>query len=90
MVSFRSLLLAATGVLALPFTETHARDAALLASRAGTQNQAGEHGGFYYYFWSDGVGTIDYQNKDNGSYDVSWQGCGSFVGGKGWYVSLKS
>jgi hypothetical protein len=86
MVSFRSLLLATTGALALPFTETHARDEALITSRAGTPNGAGEHGGFYYNFWSDGAGTINYQNKDNGSYHVSWQDCSNFLGGKGWYV----
>jgi endo-1,4-beta-xylanase len=87
MVSSKSLLLAAAGALALPFTSTDGRGGSvseLLTSRAGTPSSEGEHGGFFYSFWTDGGGTVNYENKDDGSYAVSWQNCSNFVGGKGW------
>ncbi|KXX81032.1 putative endo-1,4-beta-xylanase A [Madurella mycetomatis] len=81
MVSFKSLLLGATTVLAFPFNETELNE---LVARAGTPSGTGTHEGFYYSFWTDNGGTVNYENGAGGSYSVNWQNCGNFVGGKGW------
>jgi endo-1,4-beta-xylanase len=83
MLSFKTLLLSAAGVLAIPFNATEIRE---LAGRAGTPSSTGTHDGFYYSFWTDNGGTVNYENGPGGSYSVNWQNCGNFVGGKGWYV----
>jgi endo-1,4-beta-xylanase len=85
MVSFKALLLGATGVLAFPFNATEFSE---LVARAGTPSSTGTHNGFYYSFWTDNGGNVNYQNGAGGSYSVQWQNCGNFVGGKGWYVYL--
>ncbi|EAQ89463.1 hypothetical protein CHGG_06082 [Chaetomium globosum CBS 148.51] len=92
MVTLKALLLGAASALAFPFNPTepataHVRGknaAGSLLARDGTPSSSGQHGGYYYYFWTDGGGTVNYQNEDDGSYNVQWQDCGNFVGGKGW------
>ncbi|EAQ93839.1 endo-beta1,4-xylanase A [Chaetomium globosum CBS 148.51] len=81
MVSFKAVLLGATGALAFPFNGTQLSE---LAGRAGTPSGTGTHEGFYYSFWTDNGGTVNYENGAGGSYSVNWQNCGNFVGGKGW------
>lgn len=84
MVSFKTLLLgavAAVSAIALPFNETEMSE---LMARAGTPSSTGTHNGYYYSFWTDGGGTVNYQNGNGGSYNVNWKNCGNFVGGKGW------
>ncbi|KAM7210623.1 hypothetical protein V8F06_013997 [Rhypophila decipiens] len=44
----------------------------------------GTHSGFFYHYWSDGASSVSYVNKDQGTYAVSWEKCGSFYAGKGW------
>ncbi|KAL2259934.1 hypothetical protein VTK26DRAFT_6235 [Humicola hyalothermophila] len=83
MVSFRSLLLTATGVLALPSGPDQLKNGQFLG-RDTTPNSEGVHDGYFYSFWSDGEGTVNYQNGDKGNYNVTWQECGNFYGGKGW------
>ncbi|KAK3903128.1 endo-1,4-beta-xylanase B [Staphylotrichum tortipilum] len=80
MVSFKALLLMAAGALAMPFNMTEIE----LAARAGTPSSTGTNNGYYYSFWTDGGGTVNYQNNAAGSYAVQWTNCGNFVGGKGW------
>ncbi|KAK8027240.1 Endo-1-4-beta-xylanase A [Apiospora marii] len=78
MVSFTALALAATaitGALSSPLE---------LIKKAGTPSSTGTHNGFYYSFWTDGGGNVNYQNTAAGSYSVNWQNCNNFVGGKGW------
>jgi endo-1,4-beta-xylanase len=83
MVSFPALLVAFTaalGSVAIPLISGPA-----LFSRAGTPSSSGINGGFYYSFWTDGIGNVNYQNGVNGQYSVQWSGSqGSFVAGKGW------
>lgn len=85
MVSFTSLLLAASatlsGVWAAP-TELAARAPAELVAR--TSSSTGTSGGYYYSFWTDNASTVTYTNGDAGKYSVTWNGDGNFVGGKGW------
>ncbi len=85
MVSFKALLLGATGALAIPFNAPETSDTGLVA-RAGTASSTGWSNNYYYSFWTDNGGTVNYQNNAAGSYAVQWTNCGNFVGGKGWYV----
>ncbi|CAG7853262.1 Endo-1,4-beta-xylanase xynf11a Short=Xylanase xynf11a; AltName: Full=1,4-beta-D-xylan xylanohydrolase xynf11a; Flags: Precursor [Serendipita indica DSM 11827] len=84
--SWNSLLvvcLAAVGALAVEPAEKREEDSALVA-RAGTPSGTGTHNGFYYSFWTDGAGNVNYSNGAGGSYSVTWSGNGNWVGGKGW------
>ncbi|KAF2271595.1 glycoside hydrolase [Westerdykella ornata] len=49
-----------------------------------TPTRNGTHDGFYYYFWTDGQGSVNYTNKAGGQYTVTWSNTGNFFGGKGW------
>ena len=86
MVSWNSLLvlgLAAVGVFAADPVAKREEPPTLVA-RAGTPSSTGYHNGFYYSFWTDGAGNINYSNGAGGSYSVTWSGNGNWVGGKGW------
>jgi hypothetical protein len=95
MVSLTVLVLLAAGTFALPSNTNSihaktvsARGPSGLQARAGTPSSSGQHDGYYYNFWTDGGGTVDYQNGDKGSFSVNWKNCSNFFGGKGWYGNL--
>jgi endo-1,4-beta-xylanase len=54
------------------------------AAQALTSSSTGTSGGYYYSFWTDGAGSISYENLDGGRYTATWSGDGNWVGGKGW------
>ncbi len=53
-------------------------------SSAITSNQTGTHGGYYYSFWTEGSGSVNFDLGPDGNYSSSWTNAGNWVGGKGW------
>jgi len=85
MVTLSSIVVAATALVgaavAAPFNETALQ---AFAERSLTTSQTGWHGGYWFSFWTDGGGSVAYDNWDGGTYHVQWQNVGNWVGGKGW------
>src|SRR5687768_12020296 len=49
-----------------------------------TTSQTGNHGGYYYSFWTDGGGSVSFTLQHGGRYSSPWSNVGNWVGGKGW------
>jgi glycosyl hydrolase family 11 len=100
MPSFSTLLAAAsavTGALAIPglfdhdlnlfhkINSTAAAEAGRLSSRDTLVSPGtGTHNGFFYSFWTDGKGSVQYDNLAAGGYSTRWSNVNNFVAGKGW------
>ncbi|KAJ4355829.1 uncharacterized protein N0V89_003850 [Didymosphaeria variabile] len=85
MVAFSSIFLAlgtAASVLANPVNLTSPLN--LLERGVQTSPGTGTHDGFFYSFWTDGQGSVTYNNEAGGKYSVSWNNVNNFVAGKGW------
>jgi endo-1,4-beta-xylanase len=69
--------------------------AALYATSAGAQqclssSQTGTNNGFYYSFWKDNPGSVQFCLQAGGRYTSSWSGINNWVGGKGWQTGSSS
>ncbi|EAQ93832.1 hypothetical protein CHGG_02067 [Chaetomium globosum CBS 148.51] len=92
----KSLVLSAVLAAAVPLDEQLFGKSFNLGSRINTAGQGsqgiaagspegnGFHSGYFYSFWSDGRGSVTYNNLANGSYNSQWNNVGNWVGGKGW------
>jgi len=79
MISVSSLIalsFGVAGVFAAPTT--------LAERQTITTSQTGTNNGYYYSFWTEGTGTVDYTNGAAGEYSVTWENAGDFTAGKGW------
>lgn len=91
MVTFSSVfvaLTAAVGAFAAPTSGVATLDKRAVSPGTGSSN------GYFYSFYTDGGGSVTYNNGAAGQYSTQWTNCGNFVAGKGWstgsarYVSL--
>jgi endo-1,4-beta-xylanase len=85
---FKSALTAvalAAGVFAAPAADVNSSPMRRAPDQ--TPTASGFHEGYYYNWWTDGSnGEAKYVNGPRGSYSVSWNNTGNFVGGKGWEI----
>ncbi|KGO70268.1 Concanavalin A-like lectin/glucanases superfamily [Penicillium italicum] len=78
MVSFSSLFVAACAAVTAFALPSEVEKRAITTSQQGTSN------GYFYSFWTNGGGSVSYNNGASGEYSVNWSNCGSFTSGKGW------
>lgn len=55
-----------------------------VARQSLTSTANGTNNGYYYSFWTNGVGFVTYTNGDAGAYSLQWADANDFFGGKGW------
>ena len=49
----------------------------------------GHNNGFYYSFWKDNPGTVNFCLQSGGRYTSNWSGINNWVGGKGWQTGSR-
>jgi len=54
-----------------------------------TSSQTGTNNGFYYSFWKDNPGTVNFCLQSGGRYTSNWSGINNWVGGKGWQTGSR-
>ncbi|KAJ5174964.1 uncharacterized protein N7482_000841 [Penicillium canariense] len=79
MLSFTTLVVACSTVMS-----AMAAPSAISKRDTITSTQTGTNNGYYYSFWTNGGGTVEYTNGAAGEYSVTWEDCGDFTSGKGW------
>lgn len=87
MVLFKVLLVALTtfaGVLAVPFEAVGVKEVENLKGRSVPATSQGYHNGYFYAWWSDGIGNATFTLGEDSRYSVEWDGISSFYGGIGW------
>jgi endo-1,4-beta-xylanase len=82
MLTLKTLLLTALSTTSLALSSPSSPAVSL--TQRSTPVGTGSHSGFFYSFWSDGIGNISYTNLPSGSYSVFWLNCNNFFAGKGW------
>jgi endo-1,4-beta-xylanase len=80
----RLALLIRSACVALVVAVTPGVAGADVGITATCSSQTGNHGGYYYSFWTDGGGRVCMEFGSGGNYSTSWSNVGNFVGGKGW------
>ena len=54
-----------------------------------TSSQTGTNNGFYFSFWKDNPGTVNFCMYGAGRYTSNWSGINNWVGGKGWQTGSR-
>ncbi|KAJ8092905.1 hypothetical protein PM082_023539 [Marasmius tenuissimus] len=91
MVSFTSLVLAATVIVGAFASPVEFTNTTVLVERGGTPSSTGTSGGYYYSWWTDNAAQATYTNGGGGQYTLQWSGNnGNLVGGKGWNPGASS
>jgi hypothetical protein len=49
-----------------------------------SSSQTGNNNGYFYSFWTDGGGSVQFCLQGGGRYTSNWSNVGNWVGGKGW------
>lgn len=79
MVCFSTLALALSGAASILASPVDITSPLPLLTR-GISPGTGTHDGYFYSYWTDGQGQINYNNEAGGKYSVSWNNVGNFVG----------
>lgn len=82
MVSLTSILLASTAAISAYGLPAESSLHELIGRDV--QPGTGTNNGYFYSYWTNGEGSITYNNGPGGEYTVDWNNVGNFVAGKGW------
>jgi hypothetical protein len=54
-----------------------------------SSSQTGNNNGYYYSFWKDSPGSVQFCLQSGGRYTSNWSGINNWVGGKGWQTGAR-